>query len=362
MPNTTVMFAGGGTGGHLVPGIAVAEELHRRHSSAECVFVGSERPLERTILTNAGFEQIALPVQPPRVMLRRPLRSSVGLYNSVRRLRQLFRERRPSVVIGLGGFASSLSLWFATRHKIPTILLEQNTVAGRATRLFAKRASTICTSFAETDFGGAKTNRVVVTGNPVRSKITEIYSTNSDPTHRRTLLVLGGSQGARAVNERVLSLLPALEPELQDWKIVHQTGSHDEHHVRTKYMECNLAATVSAFFPDLSQFYSEAGLVISRAGATTLSELTCAGIPSILVPYPSAKDDHQRKNARFFADAGAAIVCEQDADSNRWCESVRRLLCESAERAKMRQAMSSLAKPHAARDVTDIVMKFLPDG
>ncbi len=361
MPNPTVMFAGGGTGGHLVPGIAVAEELQRRDSCIECVFVGSERPLERTILTNAGFEQIALPAQPPRAMLRRPLRSTLDLYGSIRRMRQVFRQRRPHVVIGLGGFASSLPLWFATRHKIPTVLLEQNTVAGRATRLFAKNANTICTSFAETDFHRAKKNRVVVTGNPVRSEIATV-STNSGESHRQTLLILGGSQGARAVNECVLSLLPDLELELRAWKIVHQTGSHDEQRVRTRYAEFELAATVSAFFPDLSPFYREAELAISRAGATTLSELACAGIPAVLVPYPSAKDDHQRKNAQFFTDAGAAIVCEQDLESHAWSECVRRLLCESAERAKMRQAMSSLAKPHAARDVADIVMEFFPDG
>ncbi|WP_166824380.1 undecaprenyldiphospho-muramoylpentapeptide beta-N-acetylglucosaminyltransferase [Thalassoroseus pseudoceratinae] len=358
MTRRTVLFAGGGTGGHLIPGIAVAEELTRCDPQIRCVFVGSDRPLERDILASAGYEHFSIPVPTPRETVRRPVRSTFQISRSLQLLRRIFRDCTPSAVIGLGGLASGLPIWFGRRHRLPTILLEQNIVAGRMTRLFAGNASAVCTSFPETDFGSNCPRNVVSTGNPLRESITALSGNRINPSNQ-TLLILGGSQGASAVNDRVLSLLPSLKPQTAGWKIVHQTGALDEQRVRDRYDELGISATVSRFMSDLSKHYANAELAISRAGATTLSELACVGVPAILVPYPTAKDDHQRKNAQFFADAGAAVVMEQNANQTEWIELGQRLLCDSAMRAKMRQAMTSLAKPNATSEVASIIMSVL---
>ena len=359
MRKCTVMFAGGGTGGHLTPGIAVSEELGRRDPSIDCIFVGSDRPIEREIITSAGFTHVALPVQTLNAAVRNPFRFAIRSYRGLRELRRVSRHYDPAVVVGLGGFASGLPIWFSRSQGIPTVLLEQNIVAGRMTRLLAKNADAVCTSFPETDFKTAKPKRVIWTGNPIRADIAALHSDHAR-SKRQTLLILGGSQGATAVNDCVVSMLPHLKSQLTSWEIVHQTGVWDEDRVRIRYEELGISATVAAFYSDLSPYYANAGLAITRAGATTLSELACAGVPSILVPYPTAKDDHQRKNARFFADAGAAEVCEQAADPKEWIELTQRLLCDSSVRAKMRQAMKALAKPNAASLVADIVGEFLP--
>jgi UDP-N-acetylglucosamine--N-acetylmuramyl-(pentapeptide) pyrophosphoryl-undecaprenol N-acetylglucosamine transferase len=342
----------------LVPGLAVADALLRREPDARVVFVGSERPIERQILAVSGYEHVALPIEPPRAAFRRPLRFARGLWRSLTAARRLFLETEPAAVVGLGGFASVVPLLTAARRGVPMVLLEQNAIPGRATRRFAAKASCVCVSFEQTrqHLPGAATGHV--TGNPVRADIAALAERHDEPVGEPTLLVLGGSQGASGVNAAVVAAVERLRPELSSWRVVHQTGERDEAGARESYARCGQPATVAAFLSPMGPHYAAATLIVSRAGATTLAEVACAGTPSVLVPYPHAADDHQRANARVFADAGAARIVEQspDAAAARLVEELRPLLSDRSARDTMRRAMHTLARPDAAADVVERVL------
>lgn len=251
--------------------------------------------------------------------------------------------------------------------RIPSLLLEQNTVAGRATRWLSRRASMVCLSFEQTAEMLPKGSKICVVGNPVRRKIAELYSASngSDDRAEPTLLILGGSQGAVAVNEIVLRSLKSLNSSLCGWKVVHQTGETQAEQVRRRYAELNVEAVVAPFFTELVDWYRRATLVISRAGATTLAELACAGCPALLVPYPNSVGDHQSTNARVYESAGAACVVEQNGNLDQAAELLTRqllsLLVDDNPRDVMRRAMRSLAKPHAASDVVDRLLQLTND-
>lgn len=358
----TYLFSGGGTGGHLFPGLAVAEELRARDPEARIVFVGSGRAIEQEIVSAHGYEHVILPVEPSTTLRRNPLRFFWRSWRSIRQATALLARHRPAAVIGLGGFASVPVVWAASRQGVPAVLLEQNIVAGRATRLLSRRASLICLSFSETTDDLPQSARTALTGNPVRREIaalhrgTDFQSIPADRSdglqHRPTLLVLGGSQGAVAVNEAVLAAVESLAPQLAEWKIVHQTGQADASRTAALYRQLGLSHEVRPFFEDLPALYARATLAISRAGATTLAELACAGCPAILVPYPNSVRDHQRLNALAFERAGAASVLEQQPEPERTAEMLaRKLLDLLHNRRSMQSAMRSLARPGAAQEV-----------
>ena len=348
----TYLFSGGGTGGHLFPGLAVAEELRAAEPEARVVFVGSGRAIEREIVAVHGYQHVVLPVEPSTTLRRNPLKFAWRSWGSLREAAALLARERPASVIGLGGFASVPVVWAASRQGIPAVLLEQNIVAGRATRLLSRRASLICLSFSETIRDLARGARTAVTGNPVRREIAALHE-NGHRCDGRTLLVLGGSQGAVAVNDSVLEAVEALAPELAGWEIIHQTGQAGASRATAVYRRLGLSHDVRPFFDDLSALYASATLAVSRAGATTLAELACAGCPAILIPYPNSVRDHQRLNSLTFERSGAARVVEQAGKETavRLRESLGPLLSNSAERERMRRSMHVLARPRAAQDV-----------
>lgn len=356
----TYLFAGGGTGGHLFPGIAVAEELLARNADARILFAGSEREIEREIVARAGYEHRPLDVEPSTGFRRHPIRFLWRTWKALRAAKVFLAELQPRVVIGLGGFASVPIVKAAYSARIPVILLEQNIVAGRATRWLARRADRVCLSFDETI--GIRSNRpsVVVTGNPVRRAINRIVRESSLTSSRRsTLLVLGGSQGSEAVNQAMLDCAASLQSVLEDWKIIHQTGSSQLDDVRATYARLGLDARVYSFMSDLVDAYTEASIVISRAGATTLAELACVGIPAVLIPYPQAIGDHQLLNAGAYESAGAAIVVEQEADAALTGANLayifEDLLNRTSRLKNMGDAMQTLVAPDAATRIVDAI-------
>ena len=384
MQHTTFLFTGGGTGGHLFPGLAVAEELRDRLPTARVVFAGSERGIERDIVERAGVEHRVLSVEPSTTLRRHPLRFAWRSWKALRAARCLLKQERPAVVIGLGGFASVPMVLAASRLGIPIVLLEQNMVPGRATRWLASRARLVCTSFTETATVLPKFVDVRLTGNPVRREIAALVGATledglqSSPPLRGgktspatewratlmppTLVILGGSQGATAVNDAVLAAADTLRGFLTGWHILHQTGTHDEARVRARYSELNLPATVSAFIDDMPALYRTATLVISRAGATSLAELACAGCPAVLIPYPNSIGNHQFWNAWAYADAGGAVMVEQ-ADTaagtaERLTDALRRLLIDSDARTRMQAGMREMALPEAAVTVALEVLRL----
>ena len=360
----TYIFAGGGTGGHLFPGIAVAQELQHREPEARMLFVGSDKDLEQSILARYRLEHQSLPVESLRTLTRRPLHFLRRNWQAWRSARQLIRNEQPSVVIGLGGYASAPIVWTAARARIPVVLLEQNVIPGRTTRWLSRSAALVCISFPEATSRLPSTVRVEVTGNPLRREIAALKANHSDEMAlQRELLVLGGSQGADSLNDAVAAAVQLLRDELSTWRIFHQAGPRQVEKIRGVYEGLSLATTVQPFFEDMAERYRAASMVVSRAGATTLAELTCAGLPMVLLPYPQAADNHQSANAKSLRDHGAAVIVEHRqnvADTSAdLAKQLRPLLADSVPREIMRSAALHLARPDAASAVASHVQSLV---
>ena len=366
------IFAGGGTGGHLLPGIAVAEQLASMDSFS-ITFIGSNRPVEQQIIERSGYQHLGLASSPSNELKSAPWRFFWNNGRACLQARRILRVERPAAVIGLGGFASVPVILAASWLNIPIVLLEQNIIPGRANRFLFYRASVICTSFADTSLPKPRSGKPLIslTGNPVREQMTHLEATQKSEPSEILLLVLGGSQGARAVNQAVLALLEQGRDALpRRLHVVHQTGEADWEHAAQKYRQFqehdpDLHVTVEPFIDDLTEWYSKADLVISRAGATTLAELACTGCPTVLIPYLHSIGDHQLINAQFYEAHGAAVLVEQIADSEETARNLQTavvdLLHDSTKRSSLSEAMKKLALPEASRRVANEIMALIAD-
>jgi UDP-N-acetylglucosamine--N-acetylmuramyl-(pentapeptide) pyrophosphoryl-undecaprenol N-acetylglucosamine transferase len=349
-----VLIAGGGTGGHLYPGIAVAEELRRRDAATEVSFVGTARGLESRVvpalgypldvIRSAGLKGKALGAL-ARGLALLPL-SAVDAWRVISR-------RRPDVVVGVGGYSSGPVLLLAAMRRIPTLLMEQNTAPGFTNRTLARWVGAAAVSYEETLRYFPRIG--VLTGNPVRREFLDRAGRDAPPGDGRThVLIVGGSQGARAVNDAMLAAAPALAAHAAALTITHQTGERDLARVRDGYVAAGCVAVAEPFFHDMHARMTAADVVVSRAGASTLAELTILGKPMVLVPLPSAADDHQRKNAATLAGAGAAeVIEERELDGTRMATTVLALVADASRRQRMASAARALGRPDAAARVVD---------
>ncbi|HYN09521.1 MAG TPA: undecaprenyldiphospho-muramoylpentapeptide beta-N-acetylglucosaminyltransferase [Vicinamibacterales bacterium] len=358
--SVAIVVAGGGTGGHLYPGIAVARELLRRVPSARVSFAGTARGLEARVVPKEGFEldlirSAGLKGKSLTSRLRGAALLPMGLLDAWR----IISRRRPSVVMGVGGYSSGPVVLAAALRGIPTMVLEQNAVPGLTNRLLARWVRAAAVTFDETraHFRG----RAFVAGNPVRS---EFFTSGEAPRapgrpSRARILVLGGSQGARGINLAMVAAAPELARRIPDIDIVHQTGERDLDQVRQGYDRAGVAARIVGYLDAVADEMRAADLVIARAGATTLAELAAAGRPAVLVPFPAATDDHQRKNARVVADAGAAtVIDETELSGSKLAGVAEGLLQDPERRAGMSQAMRKLARPDAAARIVDRLLEL----
>ena len=276
-------------------------------------------------------------------------------------MRRTRDEKRPAVVVGCGGFASVPVLLAARSRRIPIVLLEQNAIPGRVTRWRGRRAQSVCcTDPASLEPLRRKGVPAILTGNPVRRGIAALARRTPDEVAvARTILVLGGSQGAHAVNRAMIDFATSSADLLRGWSVVHQTGDRDRDAVAEVYRASGVTAEVGAFFGELADYYARAGLAVSRAGATTLAELSCAGIPSILIPYPQAAGDHQRANARTVSQTEGGIAVEEAGGDfpHRFAAELKRLLQDEERRRTMSKGMRQLAAPEAARVVADVILR-----
>ena len=356
------VFAGGGTGGHLAPGIAVAEQLRREQPDCRIRFVGSGRPVENLMLEPTGFEYVACETLPLAAIRRRPFRFLTSHCKAFRSAQRSIGTDRPAAVIGLGGFASVPFTLAAKRCQVPCVLLEQNTVPGKANR-WLSRWHTTCLTFEESARYLHRKAVSHVTGNPLRKDIYQLaVADRSLPMEKPTLLVLGGSLGSRQVNDSVLNAVGQLATELAGWRIVHQTGPDGTETALAAYSQYAIAHEVAPFFADLPARLNETTLVVARAGATTLAELAAVGIPAVLVPYPAATDDHQTLNAELFDRAGAARIVIGNPPDFAPVDLVpvlKTLLTNKSELRNMRNAMRTLARPNAAADVVAILRSLM---
>jgi UDP-N-acetylglucosamine--N-acetylmuramyl-(pentapeptide) pyrophosphoryl-undecaprenol N-acetylglucosamine transferase len=346
----------------------VAEELRSDDPFVRIVFAGSERDVEQRIISNYDCVHRRLSAEPSTTLRGNPARFAWRNWRAVRSAKRLLREERPAVVIGTGGFASVPVVLAAAALRIPTLLLEQNISAGRANRWLSLRASLVCLSFEQAATSLIRRNNCCVTGNPVRRQISDLINSPREQNGNKspTLLVLGGSQGAKAVNEAMVRAVATLRPQLAGWRIVHQAGERDAETVRRRYQEQDVECVVSPFFGELVEWYRQANVVVSRAGATSLAELACAGCPAVLIPYPNSLGNHQWFNAQIYASSGAARVVEQQSDptatSAALAAELTPLLANADQRDRMSGAMRDMAKPRAARSVAERIWNLPANG
>ena len=357
-----LLIAGGGTGGHLFSGIAVAEEWHNKGGDA--VFVGTERGLEKNLVPRYGFPLELIPVGSLKgTGVFHKLKTFLRLPRSFIKSFALLKKVKPAVVLGIGGYASGPVVLAAALRGIPTAILDQNSVPGLTNRILGRWAGEIFLNF-EVASSYFKGRPVKVVGNPViRSRRGPgpgaPFGGKISAKEGVTLLVCGGSQGAHALNENFLEAVEKLRQDFPGIRVIHQTGPADAEKAGQVYREKKVTALVSPFFDNMEEYYRVASLVIARAGAGTLTELAAWGLPSILVPYPFAADGHQLKNAEVFEKAGASEIVEQkNLTGIMLADKIGGLLKNPERLNDMGKRALALNKPDAARDVVDVLMKM----
>src|SRR6185436_19141015 len=344
-----VLIAAGGTGGHIYPGIAVAREILRRDPESQVRFVGTARGLENKLVPQAGFELSLIDSAGLKnVGLIARARGLLVLPRSFLGARSLIKSFRPDVVIGAGGYVSGPVVLSAAMLRLPTMVMESNALPGWTNRVLARFVDKAAVSFdaALPYFRG----KAVVTGNPVRREFFEIAARERQPG-KLSVLVFGGSQGAHAINEAVIAALPSLASMKDAVRITHQTGESDFARVSQGYADAGWTerATVMKYIDNMVTAFAAADLVICRAGATTTAELIAARKASVMIPFPLAADDHQRKNAEALTAAGAGtMILQQDLSGERLAQELTSLVREPERITKMEQAARSLARGDAA--------------
>ena len=363
-----VIVAGGGTGGHLFPGLAIAEEICRRDIEADILFVTGGRKIESDILSQAGFHQVSIMVEGIKgrglgrsflAMLKVP----VSLLQSMR----ILQKFSPHLVLGVGGYSAGPVCAAARMLGRPTAIHEQNSFPGLTNRMLGTMVNRVFISFEESRrwFRGGK---AILTGNPIRQELLNPSATGPKREEGFTILVVGGSQGAQAINRAVVGALSLLKDQGREPQVIHQTGQADESAVRESYRRLGMKGEISPFIADMRGAYSRSDMVVSRAGATTVFELAALGKPSILVPYPHATNQHQKTNAMALVEAGGAeMVLQEDLTASRLADCLVKYMEDRGALKKMGQRVRALGRPHAAREIVDHLEplmggRFRPQG
>ncbi len=358
-----VVIAGGGTGGHLFPGVALAEELTTRHHNNHVVFVGTRGGIEARVIPQTGFPLELIRARGlKRMALWAMLKGLLVLPLAFLESWRILRSHRPDVVVGVGGYASGPVVLAAWMQRIPTAIQEQNAYPGITNRILGHLVDVIFIAFEEARryFPAHRTQLV---GNPIRRKLMDNYLRSSVSHDRFTLLVFGGSLGARTLNGRVLDALDSLRDIKDGLHFIHQTGKADVEKVRQGYAERGFQAEhveVVEFIDDMSAAYARSELVVCRAGATTLAELTVCKKAAILVPFPFAADNHQEINARSLVETGAALMFREAELTGPKLASAIKDLKENPAKLKMMQKKAALlGRPEAAKELADVCVQLM---
>jgi UDP-N-acetylglucosamine--N-acetylmuramyl-(pentapeptide) pyrophosphoryl-undecaprenol N-acetylglucosamine transferase len=357
-----VAIACGGTGGHLFPGVAVAEELCSR--GHEALLLVSPKQIDAVALRGSGLNARQLPAAGwPGAFSARTPGFFWKLGQTWSQCRDIFREFEPSAVLGMGGFTSAVPLYVGRHRHIPTYLHESNAIPGKVTRLLAAKVNRVLLGFGVCAEYLEET-QCVVTGTPVRAGLQKLERAVAaekfglNPS-AKTLVVMGGSQGAHGLNHLILKALAAWEPFREEWQFIHLTGPADAEIVEINYRRSRFTSVVKPFSSDMAAIYSLADLVVSRSGAASLTELSHYGLPALLVPFPAAAEDHQTRNAEVFTRAGAAVLLPEATTSPEVLgNQVIRLLTDDAARHDMARAAANLAGEAAAGRVVDELEKW----
>jgi UDP-N-acetylglucosamine--N-acetylmuramyl-(pentapeptide) pyrophosphoryl-undecaprenol N-acetylglucosamine transferase len=356
-----LVIAGGGTGGHLFPGIAIAQEFCARNPLNQVLFVGSGRPLEKAALARVGFPLTTIAIEGIKGRgLFRQLKAGTKIPAAIWHALRILIGEKPHMVLGVGGYSAGPVVAAAYMLRIRRALHEQNMLPGVTNRMLSRLANRIYISFEGTK-GNWNPRKVLLTGNPVRKEFVSradlmrepLPAAADDQPKPFTVAVVGGSQGAHAINLAVAAALPLLSPK-QRFSFIHQTGAEDEADLQAVFAKAGIAAKVAAFFEDMVPLYGQADLIVCRAGATTMAEITVLGKAAILVPYPFAADNHQELNARALSDVGAAVTIRQEDLTG---ETLARLILYYAEHPGQMAVMAAKAaffgRPNAAEAIVN---------
>ncbi len=346
-----ILLAGGGTGGHVIPALAVAQEL--RAGGHKAAFMGTARGMEARLVPEAGFPLYLVHVgQLNRVSLVTRIRTLLGPPLAVLAAMRILRSFRAQAVIGVGGYAAGPATMAAVLLRIPIVLFEPNVVPGYANRAVARFAANAAVHFAQT---GKWFRRFEVTGVPVRPAFFSLPARRSQPP---TLLVFGGSQGARALNNLMIQAAPRLLEKIPGLHIVHQTGAHSFGALQVAMAAAAPTVEVCAFIDDMAQAFADADLIVCRSGASTVAEIAAAGKCALFVPFPGAADDHQLRNAELLASEGAALLIpESELTAVSFVDQVAALLSDAPRMAQMAERAHGLAHPGAAARIAQMALE-----
>ncbi len=363
----TILLAGGGTGGHLYPGIAVAQALRDLRPELQPLFLCTTREIDKVILSSEGFEFLPQPILPlPGVSnVGRLLRFWKSWRETKDLVGQTLRDRQPAAVLGLGGYAAGVAVKVAAKRGIPAAILNPDVVPGRANQYLMQYVSAVCCQFEATSdhVSAGEREKLKLTGCPIRTDMLKLPDRaeaaarlSLDPL-LNTLVVTGASLGAKTVNEAVVTMLGNVT--LRGWQILHLSGREHADAVRAGYRDPSIPARVIDFTPAMADVWAVADLAISRSGASSCAELSACGIASILMPYPFHRDMHQRLNARVLADAGAAVIIDDEKDRRQNALKlqpvVESLLYDGPKRKAMANAARRLGRPDAAEAVARVI-------
>jgi UDP-N-acetylglucosamine--N-acetylmuramyl-(pentapeptide) pyrophosphoryl-undecaprenol N-acetylglucosamine transferase len=362
-----IIIAGGGTGGHLFPGIAIAQEFQRRHAATRIIFVSTGNPLERSVLAKVGFELDCISAAGIKGrgmwhQLKSTAKIPIGILESMR----IIKKFGPHLAVGLGSYSAGPVIIGAWLLRIPTAVHEQNILPGITNRILARFAKRIYISFEATQ-SRLKAENVLWTGNPVRRELLAIPDRRQNGSHNLdgrspfTILIIGGSQGAHRINLAVMEALQDLQ-EKENLDFIHQTGAADAQMVEEAYRENQIRCTVQPFFDNMAELYSGADLLICRAGATTVAEITALGKAAIFIPFPYAADDHQVFNAGSLAEQGAAeMITEKNLNGKILSEKIAFYAANSAALKNMATRARRFGKPDAAERIVDDCYKLVDE-
>ncbi|NIA19314.1 MAG: undecaprenyldiphospho-muramoylpentapeptide beta-N-acetylglucosaminyltransferase [Xanthomonadaceae bacterium] len=355
-----IMFAGGGTGGHLFPGISLAQEFNRRFPDLDIVFAGTRKGLEARVIPPLGYRLVFIKIGG---LVGKGLRQRIKVIGSLpRALIQaliLLVRYQPDLVVGLGGYASAPVLVAARMAGIPLVIQEQNAFPGLVNRCLAPFADVIFIAF---DKAREKLHnrKIINAGNPIRAELIRETALPPGKSADFVILVLGGSLGAHSLNKTVPVALVRLKESGVPVRVIHQTGSKELERVREAYQTSGIQAEVADFFADMGRRYAQADLVICRAGALTLAELALLGRPAVLIPYPHAAHDHQQFNAQVFVEKGAALMMmDQALNEEELAAMLTALYKDPDRRRQMAMEAASLGRPRAAAQIIDTCLQVM---
>lgn len=360
-----VIIAGGGTGGHVFPGLAVAEEFKNRNIATEVLFIGTESGIESSIIPREGY-----PIRFLRMESlvggtfakkgRAIFKAALSMIDS----RRILKAVKPDIAIGVGGYASGSVMLMAYLMSIPTMILEQNSIPGLTNKILGKCVDAVCVTYQDS-ISYFEKDKTFLTGNPVRGCILRgdpdegfrLFSLKRDLF---TIFALGGSSGARSINKALVDSLQYLQDLKERIQFLHQTGQNEHEQIRQAYREGRFQGTITPFIHRMGEAYAVADLVISRAGATTLAELTAVGKPAILIPYPFAAGHHQELNALKLREIGAAkMILDRELCGETVAEHIRAFVVNESMREEMGKISKSVGRPDACSRVVDIAMSMI---